>query len=232
MNKYLIFVLLTLYVACAPTSMLSDKKQNTSNKILDHGLPTIGILVFEGVIFNEVMAPLDVFSKSGADGKPLFNIVLIAKEREVYTSVHGLQFIPDITIDDAPDLEALVVPSSYSPHLQAADPVFLNFIKKHDKSSKYTASHCAGAWLLAASGIADEKNIVTYVTGGKDLQKEFPNVRVADDSKVSIMEDENLITSNGNLVSYLASLQLLGKLTSEEHKLHVESLLYLDRLRE
>jgi len=77
-----------------------------NNKLLDstnskHGivlkkeiarkLPTIGILVFQGIIINEVVAPLDVFSDTSLDNKMLFNVVTIAKEDKTYSSDHGLK---------------------------------------------------------------------------------------------------------------------------------------------
>lgn len=63
--------------------------------------------------------------------------------------------------------------------------------------------------MIGAAGIADNKDIVTYVTGGESLKTEYPNLKVADDSKVSVIQDGKLISSNGNLVSYIASLDLL-----------------------
>jgi len=200
--------------------------------MINEDLPTIGILIFEGVIINEVVAPLDVFSNSGIDGKPLFNVVVIAKEDKMYRSAHGLKIKSDFVIDQAPDLKVLVIPSSYTPDDQTSDKQLVNFIKEQNKTTEYVASHCAGAFLVGESKIADYRQIVTYVGGGESLQQSYPTLEVADDAEVSIIEDGKFISSNGSLVSYPASLYLLEKMTSSEHRLYVEESILFNRLKE
>ena len=86
--------------------------------------------------------------------------------------------------------------------------------------------------MIGASGIADGKKIVTWIGGGVDLQKNYPNLKVQDDGNVSYVEDGKFLSSNGNLASYISSLKLLEKLSSKEHRKFVESYLYLDRLQD
>jgi len=205
---------------------------NKMKKATDKNLPTIGILIFEGVIINEVVAPLDVFSNANAKKKALFNVILIAKEDKIYNSAHGLKVNPDYTIDNIPELKVLVVPSSYNPENQISDKELINFIIEQNKTTDYIASHCAGAWLIGEAGIADNKKIVTYVTGGDHLKTDYPNLIVADDSNVSVVQDGKFISSNGSLVSYIASFDLLEKLTSREHRKFVESSILFDRIKE
>ena len=233
-------------VVLVSSSCLEQKKnieENTNNasvgvqeqimeKTIDQNLPTIGILIFEGVIINEVVAPLDVFSNTNIDGKSLFNVITIAKENKTYTSAHGLKIKPDFKIDSIPNLKVLVVPSSYTPSDQTSDKRLVAFVKEQNKTTEYIASHCAGAFLIGETGIADNKKIVTYVTGGKILQTNYPNLKVADDSKIAVVLDGKFISSNGSLVSYIASFDLLEKLTTKEHRKFVETSILFDRLKE
>lgn len=205
-------------------------KANYMEKTINTKLKTIGILIFEGFLTNEVIAPLDVFAKTDADGKPLFNVILIAKENKSYISEEGLRVLPDFMLDKTPALNVLVVPSSYHPEEQTKDSILSNYIRDQYKNLDYIASHCAGAFLIGKSGIADNKKIVTYVTGGEILKKEYPKLNVMDDSKVSVVLDANIISSNGSLVSYIASLDLLEKMTSKAHRKYVEEQLLLSRL--
>jgi len=200
-------------------------------KQLNETLPNIGILIFEGVIINEVVAPLDVFSNLNAEGEALFNVITLAKEDKIYSSAHGLKIKPDFILSEVPELNVLVVPSSYTPEKQTADKDLVNFIKEQNKTTEYIASHCAGAFLVGASGIADEKKIVTYVGGGTSLKRDYPNLEVADDRIVSVIQDGRFISSNGSLVSYIASLDLLEKMTTKEHREYVEEAILFNRLK-
>ncbi|MCB0431677.1 MAG: DJ-1/PfpI family protein [Mangrovimonas sp.] len=199
-------------------------------KLKENELPKIGILIFEGFLANEVVAPLDVFTKAQENGKSLFNVFLVAEKDSIYVSEEGLKIIPDLTIRNCPDLDVLVVPSSMNPDYQTKNQVLVNFLKKQSEKTEYTASHCAGAFLLGEAGIADGKQVVTYCGGSEALQNDYPNVLVQDDNVNAVVTDGNIISSNGNLVSYLASLELLEKMAGTEQRKHVENELLIHKL--
>lgn len=85
--------------------------------------------------------------------------------------------------------------------------------------------------MIGASGIADGKKIVTWIGGGAQLQKDYPTLKVQNDSLVTFVQDGKFLSSNGNLASYISALELLEKMTSTKHRAFVESYLYLDRLQ-
>jgi transcriptional regulator GlxA family with amidase domain len=242
MKKITLLALLTfMLVSCSeqtknnpekPTVAKTLKQDKMTEKLIDNNLPTIGILIFDGVIINEVVAPLDVFSNPNTDNKHLFNVITIATENKTYKSAHGLKIIPDYVTENIPDLKVLVVPSSYNPEIQTADKKLVEFVREQNKTTDYIASHCAGAFLIGETGIADNKKNVTYVTGGESLKASYPNLTVADDSKIAVVQDGKFISSNGSLVSYIASFDLLEKLTSREHRKFVESSILFDRLKD
>lgn len=201
-------------------------------KPFNEELPTIGLLMYNGVLQSEVVATSDVFAKPTEDGKQIFNVITIAENQNLITTEEGLRLMPDYTFENCPKLEALFVPSAYDMYAQVHNEKIVDFIRKKNNETKYTVSNCAGAQLIGASGIADGKKIVTWIGGGVQLQKDYPNLKVQDDSVVTYMEDGKFISSNGNLASYVSALELLEKMTSPEHRKFVESYLYLDRLQD
>ncbi len=230
------------------TSCNSNKKEQVSKTNLTHQevktvnkqakhlkpfrseLPTIGLLMFDGVLQGEVIATSDVFAKPNQDFEQLFNVITIAETKQPITTEEGMHFIPDYTFNDCPKLTALFVPSGYDMYAQVRNKKMIDFIKQKNKETKYIVSNCAGAQLIGASGIADGHKIVTYIGGGKQLKEDYPNLKVQNDSLVTFVEDGKFSSSNGNLTSYISALNLLGKMTSLEHRKFVESYLYIDRL--
>ena len=194
-------------------------------------LPTIGLLMYNGVLQSEVIATSDVFSKPTEAGKQLFNVVTIAQTQSPITTEEGIRIIPDYTFENCPKLEALFVPSAYDMYAQVHNDKIVSFVADKNNEAKYVVSNCGGAQLIGASGIADGKKIVTWIGGGKQLQKDFPKLLVENDSLVTYVEDGKFSSSNGNLASYVSALNLLEKMTSQEHRKFVESYLYLDRLQ-
>lgn len=214
--------------------LLSDDqidKLSEKLKKLNPELPVIGLLMYDDVLTTELTAPMDVFTKYTEDGQQLFNVITIAESYDFIVSEEGLKMFPDYTIENAPQLDVLIVPSAYDMTRQVKNQNLVDFIKSQNSGTEYTVSNCAGATLIGESGVADGKKIVTWIGGGEDLQKTYPNLKVQDDNKVSYMEDGKFLSSNGNLASYISSLELLEKMTSLEHRKFVESYLYLDRLQ-
>ncbi len=195
-------------------------------------LPTVGILMYPGVLQSEVVAASDVFGKLTEGGDQLFNVITIAETPAAITTEEGLHLVPDYTFDDAPTLTALFVPSAYDMYEQVNNPAIIQFIRDRNEESIYTVSNCAGAQLIGASGIADGRKIVTWIGGGQQLQLDYPALRVQDDSVITYVEDGKFSSSNGNLASYISALHLLEKMSSPAHRAFVISYLYLERLQD
>lgn len=212
---------------------LNNRNDRSSMKVeINPLLPVIGIVIFDGVLVNEVVAPLDVFSKSDSAGNKLFNVVFVAREQRAYRTEEGLNILPNFIFADSPQLNVIVVPSSMSPESQTSDSILVKFIREKSKTAEYTTSHCAGAFLLGEAGVAKHKKIVTYCSGGDLLQKKYPSLMVVDDSVNAVVKDGNIISSNGNLVSYIASLDLLELMAGKTQRKYVENELLLNKLRE
>lgn len=194
-------------------------------------LPTIGLLMFNGVLQGEVIATSDVFGKVDKDGKQLFNVVAIAETTKPITTEEGMHFVPDYTFDNCPKLTALFVPSAYDMYAQVHNDKIVDFIKTKNQETQFTVSNCAGANLIGKSGIADGHKIVTWIGGGVQLQKDYPNLKVQNDSLVTFVKDGKFLSSNGNLASYISALELLEIMTSTEHRKFIESYLYLNQLK-
>ncbi|MAN81455.1 MULTISPECIES: DJ-1/PfpI family protein [Flavobacteriaceae] len=242
--RIIVFIAAALMMSCNtekskskvenPEFTTIEKKSDTLTKHLKpfkSELPTIGLLIYNGILQSEVIATSDVFTKPTEDGKQLFNVVTIAETKNPITTEEGMQFVPDYTFDNCPKLTALFVPSAYDMYAQVHNDIIVNFIKEKNKETDYTVSNCAGAQLIGKSGIADGYKIVTWIGGGEQLQKDYPNLKVQNDSLVTYVKDGKFLSSNGNLASYIPALELVEIMTSKEHRKFVESYLYLDRLQ-
>lgn len=217
-----------------PEFTTTEQKTDTLTKHLrpfNSELPTIGLLMYNGVLQSEVIASSDVFAKPTEDGKQLFNVISVAETANSITTEEGMHFVPDYTFENCPKLTALFVPSAYDMYAQVHNEKIVEFIKQKNMETEYTVSNCAGAQLIGKSGIADGMKIVTWIGGGEQLQNDYPNLKVQNDSLVTFVRDGKFLSSNGNLASYVSALELVELMTSKEHRKFVESYLYLDRLQ-
>lgn len=224
-------VILTFLTGICLTACQTGPSDTSADNFSDD-LPVIGLLMYDGVLTTEVTAAADVFTKPTEEGKELFHVITIAESADPIVTEEGLRITPDYTFDNCPPLDVLMVPSAYDMYAQVHNKKLVDFIREKNKQTDYTMSNCAGAQLIGKAGIASGKKIVTYIGGGRQLQKDYPDLIVQNDSLVSYVEDGKFISSNGNLASYISSLELLEKLTGPGHRKFVESYLYLDRLQQ
>lgn len=169
------------------------------------------ILVWEGFLTSEVTAPVEVFGAAiGRGALPGTNVLLVSTGDLQVTSNEGLRILADTTIDQCPPLEVLIVPSSADMAPVIADKKIVAFVAEHGSRVQHLASNCAGAFLLGKAGLLDERRVTTYPGGETHLQASTPRAHVVEDD---VVEDGNLITSSGALVSYNAALVLLEALT-------------------
>ncbi|WP_430453491.1 cupin domain-containing protein [Rhodopirellula europaea] len=218
-------------ITASPQTCTINVNDSVNRATFDKSLPTIGVLLFDNVLMTEVTAPIDVFSKPNEEGKRLFNVVTVAQSHHPVPMESGLRVVPDYSFDDCPDLNVLVVSSSYDMEMVVATDAIVEFVKTKGKTTDFTMSNCAGAHLIGASGVAKGRKIVTYIGGGDLLQQTYPSLSVQDDRQVSFVKDGKMISSNGNLASYISALELLEEMTDSAHRNFVESHLYLERLQ-
>jgi len=191
---------------------------------------TIGIIVFDGVLTSEVIGPAEVFAV--ASQHDWFNgsqVLLIGVDPQpTIRTEEGLRLAVDATIADDLTLDVLLVPGANDvTHLLQHDKLNA-FIQQQEERAQWLGSFCAGAFVLGNAGVLDGKQATTWFGGETSLQTQFPAIQVIHDKPVVV--DQRRITANGGLVSYRASLVLLGQLTSAAHAKEVYDSLGLERL--
>lgn len=190
----------------------------------------IGILLFDGVLTSDVTAPLEVFGI--ANKLSWFSnytpITIAITDQKQITTEEGIILGVNTWIGDMPEIDVLIVPSSYDMKPLLKNRQLIDFIKHTSAHAQWIASNCSGAFLLAKAGLLDGKKATTWAGGEAELQRDFPFVKVQTDQNVVV--DGNIITSNGSLVSYQATLTLLRLMSSAKNAQKVADTLQYSRL--
>ena len=94
--------------------------------------------------------PLDVYHHVPAEKLKVFIISDTDQERVTY---EGMPFRANYTIDNAPKLDVLVVPSGAgSLDADLKNVRVIDWVQKVAREAKFITSHCQGAFLLAQAG--------------------------------------------------------------------------------
>ena len=100
-----------------------------------NNLPLIvGILVFDQVEVLDVAGPFEVFSVTRLNEerrlKELspFRVILVSEKLDQVLAIGGLRFIPDVTFDNCPDLDLLMVPGGWGTRKEVKNDTLLKWI--------------------------------------------------------------------------------------------------------
>jgi transcriptional regulator GlxA family with amidase domain len=122
-----------------------------------HDIRSIGILVYDGVNDLDLMGPRYVLGQAMG-----VKTQLIALKEGSIKTVMGVEIIPNTTIDSVSQLDILIIPGGFTGTIEAAyNPTLHDWIRKIDKTTKYTGAVCTGVWVLGATGLLENKRAST-----------------------------------------------------------------------
>jgi transcriptional regulator GlxA family with amidase domain len=198
----------TITIAAAAAVLAS-----TSAHAADPAPKTVGIFVPKKLFITEATAPYDVYKHTGKR----MNVYLIAETMDPVETYEGVKLAPDYTLETAPKIDVLVVPSGLgSMDKDLENKRIVDWIKTRAATAEYVTSHCWGAFALGAAGLLDGREVTTFPGEAfEKLPKLFPKIkRVVKDHR--FVRDGNVITSNGGLAAFEASLYVVEQLFGKE----------------
>lgn len=184
-------------------------------------MKSVSILVPESSVLQAIADPQYLFSAvnqfMAVSGKqPLFEVQLVGVSKEVqlndglYT-VNTSQLIQDVTSTDL-----IVIPALFGDMKTAIDQnlKLLPWIKEQYDKGAEIASLCVGAFLLASTGLLNDKKCSTHWGFQNEFREMFPSIEVIDGS---IITEEQGIYSSGGANSYWNLLLHLVEKYTDRH---------------
>lgn len=178
-------------------------------------LRTVGILIFDDVEVLDFCGPFEVFSTarqagSHSDDASLFKALTIAEEDRVIICRGGLLVQPHYTIENAPPLDILLVPGGQGTRRERHNQRLLDWISQQDRHTELTTSVCTGAFLLAESGLLDQRRTTTHWNSVEWMRENYPAITMLNDQRV--VDEGHIITSAGVSAGIDMSLHIVARL--------------------
>jgi putative intracellular protease/amidase len=112
-----------------------DAKDTSITEENQNQLPlTVGILIFDQVEVLDVAGPFEVFAvtrlneeRRQEESSP-FRVLLLSENMDQVSAIGGLRLIPDVSIDNCPELDLLMVPGGWGTRTQVKNASLLKWI--------------------------------------------------------------------------------------------------------
>jgi putative intracellular protease/amidase len=217
-----ILVMGVIGVTSAKTALFEPAKQGFADATLqppvhDPAKPTVAIIASnQGTEISDFLAPYEVFATAGA-----FNVYAVAPER-VFTPFMwgGLDIMPHYSFAELEQLlgrdpDVIVIPFIKDPE----NPTIVQWIREHAGPDTLVVSICAGAWVLAETGLVDGGSMTTHQSYFSVIAKNYPQIKLV--RNVRYTDNGNIITSSGITGGIDASLYAIQKLLGKQAALDV-----------
>jgi transcriptional regulator GlxA family with amidase domain/YHS domain-containing protein len=139
--------------------------------------------------------PWEVFRAAATPGSAGFQLYTVSATKDPIRASGGMQIVPDYTFATAPAPRIVVVPAQHGYRDPAVRKEMFDWLRKSAEKNDLTMSVCAGAFLLADTGLLDGKSATTIHNAWHALEVQFPKVRV--ERGVRFVDDGKVSTSGG-----------------------------------
>lgn len=160
-------------------------------------IKTIGLLAYDNMQALDLTGPLDVFGAANAlaSGMSPYDLHVIGAHTGTVHAENGLVVLPACSIEDAPPLDTLLIPGGIGSRLGNADPQLLAWLRRQAETARRVVSVCTGAYMLAATGLLDDRRVATHWQYAEDLARRFPAIHV--EPERLFLRDGRFATSGG-----------------------------------
>lgn len=194
----------------------------------------ISVLVPVGVHIGILDGTYDLFTEAndflvGQNRQPYFQLHLVGISKET-ASKNGLFVVrPNLHMDDLKKTDLIIIPPCFQTDLQTTikkNKEFLPWIRAQYDQGSEIASLCIGAFLLAATGLLDQRKCATNWMVAEDFKHMFPKVVLETDK---VIVDECGLYSSGGGYSYMnLILYLIEKHIGREVAIHCSKVFQID----
>lgn len=166
----------------------------------------IGLLLYPRLTSLDIVGPFTVLSRLPEP----WSTTWIAETAGPVRDDQGLTLVPDVSFDDAPGLEILVVPGGPGQIAEMENGALVGFLRDRAAAGTRVVSVCTGSLLLARAGLLEGKRATTHWLAREALA-DLGAVPVPD----RVVRDGDALTAAGVSAGIDLALELVAELEGD-----------------
>ena len=146
----------------------------------------IGLVGFDGVAALDLTGVLEAFRiADGADWQApprRYETLVLGLTEASFVAESGLRIQPDATLEQAADLDTIVIPGGAGLRESQTNGVVAEWLRGRATRSRRLVSICTGLYGLAASGLMTGRRATTHWRHAADCARHFPELDIVPDA--------------------------------------------------
>lgn len=180
----------------------------------------VGILVYDEVEVLDVAGPFEVFSvasrvsrrREPGESSP-FEVMLLSADGEPVLARGGFAMSPHHTTEGAPRLDVVIVPGGVQDAVER-DGVVTGWLRARADEAEVIASVCTGAFVLAAAGLLEGREVTTHWEDVGALSERYPTLTAVPERRW--IDHGAVATSAGISAGIDLALHLVARFAGED----------------
>jgi len=184
----------------------------------------ITFLAYEGCMYSGALGMKDTFqianlwarTLKGHDYKDVFSFETAAVDGKQVKTDGNLIIEPDVSLAGANASQVIIIPAflpQIAPLPTDINPILV-WLKKRHKAKSIIASLCTSTFILAMTGLLNNRVATTNWQYTKSLKRQFPKIIVKPEKLIT--EDNGLICSGAATALFSLGLYLIERFGSKE----------------
>ena len=172
----------------------------------------IGFVGYDRIAALDLAGVMDAFSIANWQETPeRYEIMVVAATEAPFKAESGLRLTPDLTFDQAPIFDTIIVPGGSGLRDPAIRAPVADWLKSRANQTRRVVSVCTGLYGLAAAGVMDGRRATTHWRYAASFARHYPAVLIEPDA--IFIKDGPFYTSAG----MTAGIDLALALIEEDH---------------
>lgn len=166
----------------------------------------IGMIAYDRMTNLDFVGPFDILSRVRAT-----RTIVLGKTRDPITTDTNYRLLPEMTLEEAPQLDMIFVPGGPGSTALMEDAAVLDFLREHGATAQWVTSVCTGALVLGAAGLLAGFRAATHWSA-MDLLPMFGATPVRE----RVVIDRNRMTGGGVTAGIDFGLTLIARIWGED----------------
>jgi putative intracellular protease/amidase/YHS domain-containing protein len=160
--------------------------------VSSRGPMPVAFSISDGAQVIDFAGPWEVFADASVPGSNAnaFQVYTVAETLKQITATGGLKIVPEYTFETAPAPKVIVIPAQ-----SGVTEAMLQWIRTSSRTTDVTMSVCAGAFVLARTGLLSGKSATTFHEAFDRFAAQYPDIKLKRGAR--FVEDGNLASSGG-----------------------------------
>jgi len=171
--------------------------------------PLVAALVFDELCIFEYGIAVEIFGLPRPElGPDWYRFITVAVEPGPLRATGGLMIQVDAGLERLEEADLIIVPGWKSPEIPPPAPLIAALQAAHARGARLM-SICSGVFVLAATGLLDNRRVTTHWRYAEILRERWPQLRF--DPDVLYVDAGDILTSAGSAAGLDLALHLVRR---------------------